>query len=114
MPSGLLSQKLQRVLQTLQNAGSLSVLTSPTPRHPRPTKPRSRVAKVEWPTIARRILENEEPLRKVADDYGVSHETIRRIVQASRPNNPDNSSLTYKDFTEVAPHHMKDTRLYEL
>jgi hypothetical protein len=83
-PSSFLSQKLQQVPQTLQNGGSLSVLKSPTQRHLGPAKPRSRVAKVDWPTIARRILENEEPLRKVADDYHVSYETIRRIVQASR------------------------------
>ena len=30
------------------------------------------------------ILEKKEPLRKVADHYGVSYETIRRIVRAAR------------------------------
>jgi hypothetical protein len=30
--------------------------------------------------MLRRVVENHEPLRKVADDYEVSYETIRRIV----------------------------------
>ena len=30
--------------------------------------------------IVHRVVENNEPLRKVADEYGVSHETIRRII----------------------------------
>jgi len=37
----------------------------------------------EWPTVLQRVLENKESLRKVADDYGVSHETIRRVVRAA-------------------------------
>jgi hypothetical protein len=27
-----------------------------------------------------RVVENNEPLHKLADEYGVSHETIRRIM----------------------------------
>lgn len=34
--------------------------------------------------MLRRVVENQEPLRQVADDYGVSYETIRRIVTAAR------------------------------
>jgi hypothetical protein len=30
------------------------------------------------------VLEKKEPFRKVADDYGVSHETRRRLIKASR------------------------------
>jgi len=36
------------------------------------------------PTVVHRVLEKKEPLRKVADDYGVSFETIRRMVRAVR------------------------------
>jgi len=36
-----------------------------------------------------RVLEKKEPLRKVADDYGVSHETIRRMVCAVRKTQAD-------------------------
>ena len=37
----------------------------------------------EWPTVVRRVVENQESLRKVAEDYGVLHETIRRAIRAS-------------------------------
>jgi len=30
--------------------------------------------------VIHRVVENNEPLRTVAQDYGVSHETIRRIM----------------------------------
>ena len=38
----------------------------------------------EWPTVVHRVVEQKEPLRKVAAAYGVSHETIRRVVRAVR------------------------------
>src|SRR2546421_8633661 len=37
-----------------------------------------------WPTVLHRVLEKKEPLRKVAEDDGVSHETRRRVVRAAR------------------------------
>ncbi len=40
--------------------------------------------KTEWPVLQRRVLENQEPLRQVASDYGVSHETVRRVLLACR------------------------------
>ncbi|HZT99029.1 MAG TPA: hypothetical protein VFA10_05185 [Ktedonobacteraceae bacterium] len=55
-----------------------------TPRHPGPTKPRRAIPSEEWPTVLRRVVENQEPLRQVARDYGVSYETIRRIIRAAR------------------------------
>ena len=33
-----------------------------------------------WPTVVHRVVEQKEPLRTVAAAYGVSHETIRRIM----------------------------------
>ena len=33
-----------------------------------------------WPTVVQRVVEQKESLRTVAAAYGVSHETIRRIV----------------------------------
>jgi hypothetical protein len=33
------------------------------------------------PTIVHRVVEQKEPLRSVAAAYGVSHETIRRIMR---------------------------------
>jgi hypothetical protein len=37
----------------------------------------------QWPTVFARI-ENHESYRKVAADYGVSHETICRLIRAAR------------------------------
>jgi transposase-like protein len=34
----------------------------------------------ERPTVVQRVVEQKEPLRTVAAAYGVSHETIRRIL----------------------------------
>ncbi len=34
-----------------------------------------------WPIIVQRVVEQKEPLRTVAAAYGVSHETIRRIMR---------------------------------
>ena len=34
----------------------------------------------QWPTVLHRVEEKKDLLRKVADEYGVSHETIRRIM----------------------------------
>ena len=34
-----------------------------------------------WPTVVQRVVEQKEPLRTVAAAYGVSHETIRRIIR---------------------------------
>ncbi len=34
--------------------------------------------------MQRRVLENQEPLRHVARNYGVSHETVRRVLLACR------------------------------
>ena len=34
----------------------------------------------EWSRVLQRVMEQKEPLRTVAAAYGVSHETIRRIV----------------------------------
>lgn len=33
-----------------------------------------------WPMIMHRIVENSEPLRAVAQEYGVSYETISRVM----------------------------------
>jgi hypothetical protein len=51
---------------------------------PDPKKPKQRIAPSEWPTVVRRLTENHESLRTVAHDYGVSHETVRCILLASR------------------------------
>ncbi len=55
-----------------------------TKRHPGPVKPRYGISAEEWPNVLRRVIENEEPLRQVAKDYGVSYETVRRTVRAAQ------------------------------
>jgi len=52
-------------------------------RRPGPLKPRYGVTRSEWPTILHRV-ELGESLRRVAQDYHVSYQTIHRIVQAGR------------------------------
>jgi hypothetical protein len=41
----------------------------------------TRIPRERWPEVAARA--KREGLRKVARDYGVSHETVRSIVHAS-------------------------------
>src|SRR6266566_1625247 len=82
-PSSFLYQKLQQLLQQ-DPGGANSSLLPVTHRRPGPAKPQHGIPAVEWPTVLRRVMEHKEPLRKVADDYGVSYETIRRIVRTAR------------------------------
>ena len=41
------------------------------------------IAEDQWPTVLQRVVENHESYRKVAADYEVSRETIRRLVRAA-------------------------------
>ncbi len=45
-----------------------------------PKHPNYGISTELWPTVMQRVVEQKEPLRTVAAAYGVSHETIRRIV----------------------------------
>jgi hypothetical protein len=49
-------------------------------RRPGPKHPNYGIPIEHWPVIMHRVMENNEPLRAVAQEYGVSHETIRRIM----------------------------------
>ena len=79
IPSGKLYLKVQQLLgrdELFQgsNPPLLKRLRS-GPKHPNYGIP------VElWPTVVYRVMELKEPLRTVAVAYGVSHETIRRII----------------------------------
>ena len=55
--------------------------TPPLPkyRRPGPKHPNYGIPAELWPTVVYRVVEQKEPLRTVAA-YGVSHETIRRIM----------------------------------
>ena len=52
-------------------------------RRPGPANPRYGVPRDQWPNVVQRI-EQGESLRRVAKDYGVSYETIRRVLRAMR------------------------------
>jgi hypothetical protein len=82
-PSSFLHQKLQQLLQQDPDGANPSLLPIAN-RHPGPAKPQHGIPTVEWPTVLCRVMENHEPLREIADDYGVSYETVRRIVLAAR------------------------------
>jgi hypothetical protein len=63
------------------------VLTDPVivslQRRPGPDHPQWKIAPAEWQTVLRRV-EQGEPLRKIARDYNVSYEALRRVVRAAR------------------------------
>ncbi len=82
-PSSFLYQKLQRLLEQISNTAPHSLLPT-TKRHPGPKKPRHGIPPEEWPTVLRRVIDNQEPLRNVTEDYGVSYETVTRTVLAAQ------------------------------
>ena len=79
-PSGILYLKVQRLLagdELFQSRNPpLLKLRRPGPKHPN-----YGISTELWPIVVQRVVEQKEPLRTVAAAYGVSHETIRRIVR---------------------------------
>ena len=49
-------------------------------RRPGPKHPHYGIPADLWHTVVQRVVEQNEPLRSVAAAYGVSYETIRRIM----------------------------------
>jgi hypothetical protein len=78
-PAGVLYLRVQDVL-THDEALDASPLLIVNQRRPGPQQPKYGMPPEHWPIIMHRVVDNNEPLRKVADEYGVSHETIRRIM----------------------------------
>ena len=74
---------LQRLLALEQLLGSLPPLLT-SQQHAGPREPQHGVPPEEWPNMLHRVIENHESLRQVAAEYGVSYETVRRILRASR------------------------------
>jgi len=52
-------------------------------RRPGPKHPNYGIPAEHWPMVMHRVVEQKEPLRTVAAAYGVSHETIRRLIRAA-------------------------------
>ncbi len=77
-PHGKLYRKLQHVLAQLTTP-----LLPIRQQHPGPKKPKHGIPPIEWPTVMHRVLENHEPLRKVANDYGVSYFSLPYLSDTS-------------------------------
>jgi hypothetical protein len=82
IPAGMLYQKVQHLMAEGE---------APEGSHPHVIKhrrpgPKHRsygIPASEWSTVLHRVLEQKEPLRTVAAAYGVSQETIRRLIRAA-------------------------------
>ena len=78
-PSGKLFLKVQQLLRedelVQRNNPPLIKHRRPGPKHPKFGIPAEL-----WPTVVQRVVKQKELLRTVAAEYGVSHETIRRII----------------------------------
>jgi|GEM_PF-1062571 len=78
-PSGKLYLKVQHLL-----AGDELFQSSNPPllkrRRPGPKNPNYGIPADLWSTVLQRVVEQKESLRTVAAAYGVSPETIRRII----------------------------------
>jgi hypothetical protein len=79
LPAGVLYQKVQHLLagDELVEKNSLSFIKH---QRQRPKRRNNGILSEQWPTVIHRVVEQKEPLRTVAVAYGVSHETIRRIL----------------------------------
>jgi len=78
-PSGVLYQRVQHLLaKDVTSDGSYPPVMKQ--RRPGPKRSTYRIPASEWPIVVWRVVEKKEPLRTVAATFGVSHETIRRIV----------------------------------
>ena len=79
MPSRIWYQKAQRLLAEDETPeGSHPPVIKhrrPGPKHLSYSIPTS-----EWPAVVHRVVEQKKSLRTVAAAYGVSHETIRRML----------------------------------
>ncbi len=61
-------------MQVVLAQQQLNAMNLPPPKkhRPSPAKPRHGTPPLEWPNVQSRVIENQEPLRQVAADYGVS------------------------------------------
>ena len=78
LPSSTLYQKLQKVLSEVDVPPVVE-----TQRRPGPRDIPYGIPEDEWQRVLARVA-NHESYRTIANDYHVSRETIRRLVQASK------------------------------
>jgi len=79
-PHGKLYQRLLKLEQLL---GSIPPLLT-AQQHPSASETQHGIPAHEWPNVVRLASEHHEPVRQVVAEYGVSHETVRRVVRAAR------------------------------
>ena len=79
-PHGKLYHRLLALEHVL---GSIPPIISEQ-QHPGPRESHHDIPAEEWPNVVRRVREQHESLRQIAADYGASHETVRRLLRASR------------------------------
>ncbi len=82
-PFGKLYLKVQDILAH-DETHDASPPTMVGQRRPEPKHPHYAIPAEHWPTVVHRMAENNEPLRTFAQEYGVSHETIRRLYMLLR------------------------------
>ena len=69
--------------RTTEDEKAQSPLVIETQRRPGPKDIPYGIPEDQWPMVLARV-ENHESYRKIAADYGVSRETIRRLVRAAK------------------------------
>jgi hypothetical protein len=74
---------LQRLFALEQLLGSIPPLL-PSQQFAGPRESHHGIPPEEWPNVVRRVSEHHESLRQVAAEYGVSYETVRRLLSTSR------------------------------
>ena len=80
VPSGKLYLKVQYLLaEDEKSAGNYPPVIEKQ-RRPGLKLPVYSIPASQWSTVLHRVVEKKEPLLTVAAVYGVSHETIRRIM----------------------------------
>ena len=65
-----------------EKATATAIPPSQKQRRPGPEKPRHGIPPAHWPDVLHRI-EQGDTLRQIAQDYSVSHETVRRTAKAA-------------------------------
>src|SRR5215470_11533761 len=66
-----------------ESSADTPVFPPPTQRRPGPATPRRGIPRDQWPDVLRRT-EQGDSLRQIANSYGVSYETVRRMLKAAR------------------------------
>ena len=74
---------LHRLLALEHLLGSIPPLL-PSQQHAGPRESHHNIPPEAWPNVVRRVIENHESWHQVAAEYGVSYETVRRLLRASR------------------------------